>query len=167
MMPARFWELGAGMLLAMTAPGWTGYYPRHRGAQAAALVLAALAIGFGLTVRLGGAFPFPHALLPVAGAALLLVHVTALPSSLASRILSSAVPVWIGRISYSLYLWHWPVFTLFRRTAGLESVPLVLAALAVSFAAAELSYRFVEQPFRRRAAPPDSSGRTEAAEPAN
>jgi hypothetical protein len=59
---------------------------------------------------------------------------------------------YVGRISYSLYLWHWPVYVLFRWTAGLESWPCYVAALVMTFGLAAGSYQFVETPPRRRLA---------------
>jgi peptidoglycan/LPS O-acetylase OafA/YrhL len=59
------------------------------------------------------------------------------------QVLSVRPLVWLGRISYSLYLWHWPIFWAMH-----GRYPLI--ALALSLVAAWLSYRYVEQPFRRR-----------------
>ena len=56
--------------------------------------------------------------------------------------------IWIGRRSYSLYLWHWPIYALFRWTVGLETAIEMAIAVALSFAAASASYRWVETPFR-------------------
>jgi SGNH domain (fused to AT3 domains) len=56
---------------------------------------------------------------------------------------------YIGRISYSLYLWHWPVFVLFRWTVGLEGLWPALAALALSGGLAALSYHVIERPSQR------------------
>jgi len=66
------------------------------------------------------------------------------------RFLATRPMVAIGLISYSLYLWHWPVLALARYYAveGL-SAWWMLAAVAASFAAAALSWRYVEQPFRQ------------------
>jgi len=63
-------------------------------------------------------------------------------------ILSNRALVFTGKISYSLYLWHWPVFVLFRWTWGLENGPLRLAALAAAFLLAVVSWRLVEMPSR-------------------
>lgn len=69
------------------------------------------------------------------------------------RILGWRPLVWIGLRSYSIYLWHWPVFMVTRPHAdiALDGVPLLALRLAIAFALAELSYRFVETPFRRGA----------------
>jgi peptidoglycan/LPS O-acetylase OafA/YrhL len=61
--------------------------------------------------------------------------------------------VWIGLRSYSIYLWHWPVFMLTRphEDVQLDVIPLLGVRLALTLALAELSYRFVETPVRRGA----------------
>ena len=67
------------------------------------------------------------------------------------RALSVAPLRWVGRISYGLYLWHWPVYlTLTHTRTGLDGVTLLGARLAVSFAFATVSFYALEQPIRRR-----------------
>jgi peptidoglycan/LPS O-acetylase OafA/YrhL len=57
---------------------------------------------------------------------------------------------WIGLISYSLYLWHWPLLAIDRATrAGDAPLATKLALVAVTFVLAVLTYRYVETPFRR------------------
>jgi peptidoglycan/LPS O-acetylase OafA/YrhL len=65
-----------------------------------------------------------------------------------TRVLSTPALVAFGLRSYSLYLWHWPVRVFLTPRSGLDGPALFLARLAVSLVLAELSYRFVEQPFR-------------------
>jgi peptidoglycan/LPS O-acetylase OafA/YrhL len=148
LMPARFWELGVGMLLALTLARWAPFVGRNRAFALACVALGSAAIGIGLCVPITPTFPFPGAILPVAGATALVAHVAARPYSSVSRLLSTPPARWTGRISYSLYLWHWPVIALFR-AVGLDRAPHMLAAVALSFGLAYVSYRFVEQPFRR------------------
>lgn len=64
--------------------------------------------------------------------------------------LASPLPVWIGRRSYGIYLWHWPVIVFVGEPMGIDlpRVPLALLQVAVTLVAAELSFRFVEQPVR-------------------
>ena len=94
-------------------------------------------------------FPGPAALLPCIGAALVIC--AAHPGrTFAGRFLASRPLVFIGLISYSLYLWHWPVFVFatyidFHEPAGLLST---VALIALSFVLAMISWRYVEQPFR-------------------
>ena len=141
----RFWELAAGALLFLLT--------EHRAPIRAARLLAAASLAM-LAVSMMTASPrstpFPGALLPVAGTLGVLLSFPALaPASALRRIFAHPLPSYLGRISYSLYLWHWPVFVLFRWTVGLEAYPPMAAALAASLAAAALSYRWVETPPRR------------------
>lgn len=66
-----------------------------------------------------------------------------------SRVLSLAPVVFVGDISYSLYLWHWPVFATWRYLAFPEGGANLLFCYALAFALAYFSYRFIEQPYRR------------------
>ncbi|WP_213980626.1 acyltransferase family protein [Sphingomonas sp. dw_22] len=145
----RFWELGAGMLLCLTREQWQPLLAAMPAARRHGLALASAGIllaGFAIPeTRL---FPFPLALLPVTGTAGLIATLCAAPESAASRLLASRPLVAIGLLSYSLYLWHWPVFVLFRWTAGLHTLALQLAALVIAMALATASYFLVEQPLR-------------------
>ncbi|MGH9031218.1 MAG: acyltransferase family protein, partial [Acidimicrobiia bacterium] len=68
------------------------------------------------------------------------------------RILSTSVFVWIGKVSYGLYLWHWPVIVAMTpRRTGLDGTALNLTRVAVTLTAATLSFYLVEQPIRRGA----------------
>ncbi|MCX5972844.1 MAG: acyltransferase family protein [Chloroflexi bacterium] len=142
LLPTRVWQLGVGGLLALV-----GVMGTSRGAGALAWAgLAAVAVaGVALTAEM----PYPGlaALLPTAGAAALL-YGGAAPSG-PVRLLAAAPLRFLGKISYSLYLWHWPLLVLplmflERALTGVEVVASVAAAIGVSW----LSWRFVEQPFR-------------------
>jgi peptidoglycan/LPS O-acetylase OafA/YrhL len=139
---ARFWELGAGMLLCLTRERWQAWAAGRRWLAPLGMVL----IAGGLAVPEGPLFPFPLALLPVAGTAALLMAIVA---GTAPRALSGRPLVTVGLLSYSLYLWHWPVFVLFRWTSGLHTLPLQLLALGIAVALAVASYWLVERPLRR------------------
>jgi len=68
-----------------------------------------------------------------------------------SRILGINVLNWIGTRSYGLYLYHWPIYQMIRKEAGIPlTVPQFVIAMVLTTIAAELSYRYVEMPVRRR-----------------
>ena len=138
---ARFWELGAGMLLCLTRDRWLGWAKRQRWLGP----VSALLIAAGFAISEGPLFPFPFALLPVLGTAGLIATICA---GRALRALASKPMVAVGLLSYSLYLWHWPVFVLFRWTGGLHTLNLQLAALAIAVVLAILSYFLIERPLR-------------------
>jgi peptidoglycan/LPS O-acetylase OafA/YrhL len=150
MLPARFWELAGGVGLVFTMGWWQPRLqalapPITRAASAALL----LALALGLVFAKDTAFPFPWAVLPALATMGLLCLLGAQPRSMAAQWLSVAPMRHVGRISYSLYLWHWPVFVLFRWTVGLEAVQYQVAAVAMALVLSELSFRWVEQPARK------------------
>lgn len=92
-------------------------------------------------------FPGFWAILPCVGAALIIVA----RRGLVSTVLATAPMVWVGGISYSLYLWHWPILAFIRYYTGqYELSPRWLVLFMVgSLSLAWMSYRFVERPVRR------------------
>jgi peptidoglycan/LPS O-acetylase OafA/YrhL len=142
LLPTRVWQLGVGGLLALIGVMGTS---RRAGALAWAGLAAVAVAGVALTAEM----PYPGlaALLPTAGAVALL-YGGAAPSG-PVRLLAAAPLRFLGKISYSLYLWHWPLLVLplmflERALTGVEVVASVAVAIGVSW----LSWRFVEQPFR-------------------
>ncbi|MCW3835096.1 acyltransferase family protein [Sphingomonas canadensis] len=145
LLPARGWELGLGAVAAMwrPAPGT----PPGRMAEAAAAVALAAMLGWLAFADPGSGFPTPGAL-PSCAAAALFLAIGA--GTRAGAVLAVAPMRWLGLRSYSVYLWHWPLASLWPMLPGSGSVMAPLAVLAASLALGELSYRFVETPFRRR-----------------
>ena len=149
LIPARFWELGCGVALFMSRDAWRPWLAGLRAATARAMGIAMMAGLFAsLLFARETAFPFPWALAPVLFTTGLLALIVGRSDDLSTRWLASAPVVHIGKISYSLYLWHWPVLVILRWTIGIDSPWLKLVALVLSFVLAELSYRFVELPLR-------------------
>ncbi len=100
------------------------------------------------------AFLYQGGMLLVAAATAFVIAAVVSPySPIFSAILGNPVLRWIGLRSYSLYLWHWPIFMVTRPQLDttLEGTPLLVLRLAVTFAAAELSYRVIESPIRNGA----------------
>ena len=150
MLPTRFWELGLGLLLRCQLDSWAnGRAPKLTNTVTTPIAVAALAAliaSFWITPA--GAFPFPAAILPCAATAVLIAIVWLYPRGIVDRLLNLPAMRFVGRISYSLYLWHWGVIVLMRWTTGLDTPLLKLAALIAMFALAIGSYWFVEQPLR-------------------
>jgi peptidoglycan/LPS O-acetylase OafA/YrhL len=145
--PARAWELLVGAALAIATQ--RGLRAARPGA-AAALSFAALAAVLVPVVLYTEATPFTGvaALAPVLGSAGLL-YAMATPGNPVARLLSTPPMRFVGLISYSLYLWHWPIFV-FYKAWRIEPVSAAESALLVllTFAAATASWRWVERPFR-------------------
>jgi peptidoglycan/LPS O-acetylase OafA/YrhL len=149
LMPARFWELGAGAILFLSLPLWLARLRRVGAATSfAGWALSLLAFGWFVARLPGTHFHIPPLVLPVAGAAGMIALASARPQSLAARLLASPLPLAVGRRSYSLYLWHWPVLVLMRWTFGLDTPLKLAAALLAMLLATFVSYRFVERPIR-------------------
>ncbi|MBN1820938.1 MAG: acyltransferase [Prolixibacteraceae bacterium] len=150
LLPARFWELAAGALLFQLHSKNT-YIVKSKNLSSLFIVVGFALIISGIVLANQQAFPFPWALAPVVGTVLIIDGVVQpLNSSfLLTRLLSSSFMTYIGKISYSLYLWHWPVAVLLRWTVGLNTYWLLIIYLAVSFFFAIISYHFIESPVRR------------------
>lgn len=155
---SRLWELSLGGLLAFASQNKSA----HGGHEALpARVPRAGLFGDNARANLGmllllGSFAFLHkklefpgwwALAPVFGAVLL---ISAGPDSFISRrILSHRWMVFVGLISYPLYLWHWPLLSLAHTMDWREYTPMLRVFLiALSFVLAWATYRFIERPLR-------------------
>lgn len=146
LLPSRFWELAAGALLYQFQFHRPGCLDR---AAHWLLALGGVSLALAFCFAVEARFPFPWALVPVMGTVCLIAGVLA-PQGAQTRVgrlLAGPTLVWLGRRSYSLYLWHWPVFVLFRWTVGLTSAADWVAALVLTFLLAAFSYRHVERAF--------------------
>lgn len=147
LLPARAWELMLGAYLAANpgmqlAKGWMK--------EAVALCGLVFILGSIFLYTANTRFPGMAALPPCLGAALIILSGGGKPT-LVGRMLSLRPVVFIGLISYSLYLWHWPLLV-FAKYGSVEPENrlLCLGAVIASFVPATLSWRFVEIPFRER-----------------
>ena len=144
---ARFWELSLGGVLACLALD----DEKRRLVSLPRDLLSCLGVALiGASVFVlnkGRAFPGWWALLPTVGA--FLVMSAGREAWLNRRILSHPVVVWVGLISFPLYLWHWPILS-FLRILDAVTPPAAtrVAAVLVSVALASLTYKLVETPFR-------------------
>jgi len=143
LLPTRLWELGAGAVLAAAL---RRYGPLKRGQAVAGLTGATLII-LALVIHTK-ATPFPgwFAALPVLGAVLLIL---AGPATLTGKALSAQPMLWIGWISYPLYLVHWPVLQLMRDGMPEMTLAYRWLGLAISVVLAWIIWRFVERPMRQ------------------
>lgn len=155
LMPPRFWEMGAGCLVWLLARRWEGRLAPTAWAIPLAwlthgLVVAALALAFR------GSLSLPTgALLTVVATGALLLSADA-PSPLV-WLLQRPPLVAIGLLSYSLYLWHWSVFSLARWSVGVNRGTLPWLLL-LSVGLAWLSWKLLEEPLRRRPWSADAGG---------
>ncbi len=144
LMPTRGWELLAGALLTWAPPLRRAWISNLAALAGMALIATAV-----LAYHEGLPFPGWFALLPVAGAACL-IHAGGQQTAVVVRALGAPPLAYLGRLSYSLYLVHWPVSVFAARELGAAYSPawrLATALLCVALSA--LLFHFVEAPMRR------------------
>ena len=145
---ARAWEFGVGVLLALS-------HARIRALLGPRSAVSVTIVGLGLVISsaLGlfatWPFPAPGALPAAFGTGLMISG--GLHSSPITRILSWRPLTVVGDISYSLYLWHWPLISFSYAIFSNSPIALLVAAVA-GFPLAALSWRYIEQRFRTREA---------------
>jgi peptidoglycan/LPS O-acetylase OafA/YrhL len=141
-LPTRAWELGLGALLVLLPPIKT---KKLVGLLGFIFVIASAFI-FNETT----AFPGLNAVLPVLGTVMLIATINSWPPFL-NDVANSRLFQWLGEISYPLYLWHWPLLVLpstyfARPLAVYERIIAIFATIVL----ADLTHRFIEEPFRKR-----------------
>ena len=141
---ARVWELGVGALLA-TAVGLLARIPSAVKPWLSWAGLGLITAGLFLITEGAAGFPAPWALLPVTGAALVIG--AGVGGEPAQRFLHNPVSVYVGNISYSLYLVHWPIIVILGALIPVSPYFYIMA-VALTFALAIGSYHFVENPLR-------------------
>ena len=141
-LPTRAWELGLGALLVLLPPIKT---KKLVGLLGFIFVIASAFI-FNETT----AFPGLNAVLPVLGTVMLIATINSWPPFL-NDVANSRLFQWLGEISYPLYLWHWPLLVLpstyfARPLAVYERIIAIFATIVL----ADLTHRFIEEPFRKK-----------------
>ena len=141
LMPARFWELGAGCLVCLGLP------------RLQVLPLVQLrGVGLAVVAAMAAVFFLPESAIVLATMAMIVLTaiflVVVRKGGFAQAVFSQPQVVFIGLISYSLYLWHWGVLCLSRWTIGLQAwlLPLLFVSMLLL---AILSYRWIETPLRK------------------
>lgn len=151
-LPTRAWQLGLGGLLAIALLR----APQLGASRAAGLGawLGLVAIGASaLMLDSSTAYPGAAALVPTVGAALVILGANAAPWS-PHRLLSIGPAQWLGKISYSVYLVHWPILII-PTIASVDGLPLGLTLVlgAASLPAGWASWKFIEERFRKPRSP--------------
>ena len=145
LLPTRMWELLLGGLIAIYRPSLDPILNSKRSTDLTHLFgLALILLGY-VMIENNEAFPGLYPLAPCLGTVLLLVPTKR--SSVVVRILSTPILVYLGKISYSLYLWHWPILVYAHYTNPSSNASLIMLTSLIVAAA---SYHFIEQPFRSK-----------------
>lgn len=154
MMPMRAWQFAAGALVWLcckmpNASAGALWWERHPAAPRVAgwLGLALIAVAGGGSADIP--YPGAYGLLPTVGAACIIAAgcVAAVPTGV-SRLLSWRPLQWLGGISYSWYLWHWPILLLGRALTGSDALIYRMCCALLSLLLAWISCRLVEVPIR-------------------
>ncbi|BDZ48180.1 hypothetical protein GCM10025867_04210 [Frondihabitans sucicola] len=158
---ARAWQLGLGAVTALAGPLLARISPSIRPWIVGAGAL--LALWSLLAVDPSRAFPMPGAIPAVVGTCLILGCGTGTERGLL-RVLSPRPALWLGRHSYSIYLWHFPLVVFLPDILGQTAATPVLA-LAATLLLSAASFRFIEQPFLSRRWPITRRRRPDPAAP--
>jgi peptidoglycan/LPS O-acetylase OafA/YrhL len=144
-LPSRAWEFGAGALLACTIPFWERLHARARNAIALAgcTILTVALITIGPTTL----YPGRAALLPVS-AAVALIAAGIGGTTVVGGLLARGPMRAVGRVSYSWYLWHWPVLIFGEQVLNRSTLGVRVGLIALSLVPTIISYRLIENPVR-------------------
>ncbi|MDC9605893.1 acyltransferase family protein [Xenorhabdus griffiniae] len=146
MLPFRFFELLSGAVLAIN---YRRIKVKDEWIHVTSVLGFFLILSSAFLINKNSQFPGFLSLPVVIGATLFIVSYNGNKFGIFNRILSNSIISYIGKVSYSFYLWHWPII-MFSRYRGIELNKINSSVIIViSFSVACLSYHFVEKPFRR------------------
>jgi peptidoglycan/LPS O-acetylase OafA/YrhL len=153
LLPTRLWELATGVLLYLVLAKRQHLAESLRAVRLRAALVAAcvLLLAAALLLARPIRMPWPDALPAVVATAALIALLYRREAGLPGRWLQHPWLSATGRMSYSIYLWHWPVFVLLRWTVGFDSAATRLIGLLLALALAVASYRWIERPLRHAA----------------
>ena len=140
LLPTRVWEMLAGGLIFVNQEACNRLTQGRRWIEAVGLAAIVVA---SVLFNPGNAWPGLNALLPVIGAVLVIAH-----SAGRTRLLGSAAMQGIGRWSYSIYLWHWPIVVWLHQSQPQQNAVWIVAGMAASILLGWISFRLVEIPVR-------------------
>jgi peptidoglycan/LPS O-acetylase OafA/YrhL len=146
-LPTRFYELAIGALVALFLNNKKEKNPSQRFflREIGFVLIFGTVFGFDSNT----AFPSYNALIPVCGTALIILDSSS--RGFLFKLLCSKLFVYIGLISYSLYLWHWPLLVAHKWIFGDDvNIFTTFSTILMMFLFAHLSFRFIETPFRNK-----------------
>lgn len=147
MLTSRAWELGIGALIALHILDNDKNNQSNKFNQILSLVGLILIFYSVLTFKKDTPFPSIYTLIPVSGTAILILYAN--KDTLSGKILGAEILVGIGLISYSSYLWHYPIFAFARYHWSVNFIQIITMSIGSIFLG-YLTYKFIEKPFREK-----------------
>ena len=144
--PTRIWEFGAGGLASLVPIQWLTRHKRLCELAAMASLFALAMSAVFLPTSIG--FPGYIAAIPVTATAALLLAAAGAPHSKVASWLTLAPFQYLGRVSYSLYLWHWPILEIAKQVFQNNSWQLRVGCIALAVVLSAITYALVENPIR-------------------
>jgi peptidoglycan/LPS O-acetylase OafA/YrhL len=150
LMPSRFWEMASGAILFLSLTDCNILQNNYKLIRILLQLSSVFLIGLGFFfAKPNLAFPSPMAIPTVIGT-LIFILLGSNQKSYLNKLVSNRFCLYVGKISYSLYLWHWPIFTIFRWTIGLDTIEQISIAILLTIGFGIASYQLIEIPFLQK-----------------